>query len=148
MIRILEAILPYYGPYRNDVLKAEGDLAKALTPFLESLYKTPTAQCLVAWEAQRIRDARGGRPPALRLHDLGKVIDLYRATHWREGDDDPPPASLPAPEYTPAPEAPPAEDTPAPATPRPVIPGFPTPTPVPAPPPVPADAAPAISSSV
>lgn len=95
MVRILEAILPYYGPYRNDVLKAEGDLAKALTPFLESLYNTPTAQCLVAWEAQRIRDARGGRPPALRLHDLGKVIDLYRSTHWREGDDDPPPRRCP-----------------------------------------------------
>ncbi|WP_457062068.1 hypothetical protein [Mycobacteroides abscessus] len=146
MVRILEAILPYYGPYRNDVLKAEGDLAKALTPFLESLYNTPTAQCLVAWEAQRIRDARGGRPPALRLHDLGKVIDLYRSTHWREGDDDPPPPPLPAYEFTPPPAPPPASDTPAaPSTSRRVIPNFPTPTPAPAPT---QTSSPAISSSL
>ncbi|MBA0048042.1 hypothetical protein [Mycobacterium sp. NPDC050853] len=144
MVRILEAILPYYGPYRGDVLKAEGDLAKALTPFLESLYNTPSAQCLVAWEAQRIRDARGGRPPALRLHDLGKVIDLFRSTHFREGDDDPPPAPLPVYEYTPPPEPPPASDAPAaPTTSRSPIPNFPTPTPTPAP-----VSAPAISSSL
>lgn len=136
-IRILEAILPYYGPYRNKVLDAEGDLAKALTPFLESLYNTPTAQCLVAWEAQRIRDARGGVPPALRLHDLGKVIDLFESTHWREDDKNPPPDPLPAYEYTPPPAPPPAPDTPAPTTSRAPIPYFPTPTPTPAASPVP-----------
>jgi hypothetical protein len=146
MVRVLEAIMPYYGPYRNKVLDAEGDLARALTPFLESLYNTPSAQCLVAWEAQRIRDARGGVPPALRLHDLGKVIDLFRSTHFREGDDDPPPPPLPVYEYTPTPEPPPPApaEPPALTTSRPPIPGFPTPTStVPAPAP-----SPAVSSSM
>ncbi|EUA65555.1 hypothetical protein I541_5771 [Mycobacteroides abscessus] len=64
----------------------------------------------------------------MRLHDLGKVIDLYRSTHWREGDDDPPPPPLPAYEFTPPPAPPPASDTRRrPARSRPVIPNFPHP---------------------
>ncbi|GAB17980.1 hypothetical protein GOEFS_044_00160 [Gordonia effusa NBRC 100432] len=56
---VLEAILPFYGPYRSQFLAAEGNLAKVLAPILTRIYQSPQAACLVAWQGQIISAAKG-----------------------------------------------------------------------------------------
>lgn len=56
---ILKAILPFYGPYRDQFIAAEGQIAASLTPVLTKIYRSPAAACLVALEGQIIRNAKG-----------------------------------------------------------------------------------------
>ncbi|GAA1461405.1 hypothetical protein [Williamsia maris] len=56
---ILKAILPFYGPYREQFISAEGQFAASLTPVLTKIYQSPAAACLVALEGQIIRNAKG-----------------------------------------------------------------------------------------
>lgn len=44
------AIAPLYGPYRQDVLAAEAQLASFLQPIVASLAQAPGSECLVALE--------------------------------------------------------------------------------------------------
>jgi len=60
---VLQAILPFYGPYRQQFLGAEGALAAQLTPILQSWASSDAAVCFVAWEAQQIRNAKGKGGP-------------------------------------------------------------------------------------
>lgn len=71
---VLEAILPFYGPYRQQLLAAEGDLARQLTPILQRWASTPQAVCFVAWQAQIIRNAKGGRSTVASLARPGERI--------------------------------------------------------------------------
>ncbi|KAA0022714.1 hypothetical protein [Antrihabitans cavernicola] len=73
---VLEAILPYYGPYRQQLLDAEGELAKQLTPILDRVYNSEAASCLVAWEGQIIDQAHGGRITVASLAHPGTVVEL------------------------------------------------------------------------
>ncbi|WP_068028876.1 hypothetical protein [Nocardia mexicana] len=73
---VLEAILPYYGPYRDQLIAAEGDLAKALAPVLNQAYNTEAASCLVAWQGQLIDQAKGGPIRVPSLAHPGITVEL------------------------------------------------------------------------
>ncbi|GAC67923.1 hypothetical protein [Gordonia soli] len=70
---VLEAILPFYGPYRAQFLAAEGNLAKALAPVLTRIYQSPQAACLVAWQGQIIASAKGKRITTASLSRPGRL---------------------------------------------------------------------------
>ncbi|WP_040806336.1 hypothetical protein [Nocardia concava] len=73
---VLQAILPYYGPYRSQLIAAEGDLAKALAPVLNNIYNSEIASCFVAWQGQIIDQAKGGRITVASLAHPGTVVEL------------------------------------------------------------------------
>ncbi|QIS01932.1 hypothetical protein F5X71_06000 [Nocardia brasiliensis] len=73
---VLQAILPYYGPYRGQLIAAEGELAKALTPILNRVYNSEVASCFVAWQGQLIDQAKGGRITVASLAHPGTVVEL------------------------------------------------------------------------
>lgn len=73
---VLEAILPYYGPYRQQLLRIEGDIARDLAPVLQRLASTRPAVCFVAWQAKAIRDAKGGRLTVASLAHPGERVRL------------------------------------------------------------------------
>ncbi|MFW0788720.1 hypothetical protein [Gordonia sp. CPCC 205333] len=69
---VLEAILPFYGPYRSQFLAAEGNLAKVLAPILTRIYQSPQAACLVAWQGQIISAAKGKKVKTASLSRPGQ----------------------------------------------------------------------------
>ncbi|MBF6548988.1 hypothetical protein [Nocardia brasiliensis] len=73
---VLQAILPYYGPYRGQLIAAEGELAKVLTPILNRVYNSEIASCFVAWQGQIIDQAKGGRITVASLAHPGTVVEL------------------------------------------------------------------------
>ncbi|GAB2546894.1 hypothetical protein [Nocardia heshunensis] len=73
---VLQAILPYYGPYRSQLIAAEGDFAKALAPVLNNVYNSEIASCFVAWQGQIIDQAQGGRITVASLAHPGTVVEL------------------------------------------------------------------------
>lgn len=73
---VLEAILPYYGPYRGQLIAAEGDFAKAIAPVLDQVYNSAAASCFVAWQGQIIDQAKGGRITVASLAHPGQVVEL------------------------------------------------------------------------
>ncbi len=73
---VLEAILPYYGPYRAQLIAAEGEFARQLAPILNSVYNSEAASCLVAWQGQLIDQAEGGRITVASLAHPGTVVEL------------------------------------------------------------------------
>lgn len=73
---VLEAILPYYGPYRAQLIAAEGDLAKTLAPILNNAYNSEIASCFVAWQSQIIDQSKGGRITVASLAHPGTVVEL------------------------------------------------------------------------
>ncbi|MFI6171959.1 hypothetical protein ACIBCN_34630 [Nocardia sp. NPDC051052] len=73
---VLQAILPYYGPYRDQLIAAEGDLAKALAPILTRAYNSEAASCFVAWQGQIIDQAKGGHVTVASLAHPGAVVEL------------------------------------------------------------------------
>ncbi len=73
---VLQAILPYYGPYRDQLIAAEGNLARQLAPILDRAYDSPAASCLVAWQGQLIDQAKGGPIQVASLAHPGTVIEL------------------------------------------------------------------------
>ncbi|MBJ8348178.1 hypothetical protein [Antrihabitans sp. YC2-6] len=73
---VLEAILPYYGPYRGQLIAAEGEVAKVLAPILDRVYNSEAAACLVAWQDQVIDAAQGGRITVASLARPGTVVEL------------------------------------------------------------------------
>ncbi|MFI9506629.1 hypothetical protein [Nocardia sp. NPDC052566] len=73
---VLEAILPYYGPYRGQLIAAEGDLAKTLAPILARAYNSEIASCFVAWQGQIIDQAKGGRITVASLAHPGTLVEL------------------------------------------------------------------------
>ncbi|WP_067685886.1 hypothetical protein [Nocardia jejuensis] len=73
---VLQAILPYYGPYRDQLIAAEGDFAKVLTPILTNAYNSEIASCFVAWQGQIIDQAKGGRITVASLAHPGTVVEL------------------------------------------------------------------------
>ncbi|WP_330182872.1 hypothetical protein OHB26_03945 [Nocardia sp. NBC_01503] len=80
-----QEILPYDGPYRDQLIKAEGDFAKALTPMLTGIYNSEAASCFVARQGQIIDQAKGGRITVVSLAHPGTVVEL--------GPEEPAPAS-------------------------------------------------------
>ncbi|MFE9582417.1 hypothetical protein ACFYO1_38990 [Nocardia sp. NPDC006044] len=73
---VLQAILPYYGPYRDQLIAAEGNLAKVLAPILTNAYNSEAASCFVAWQGQIIDQAKGGRITVASLAHPGTVVEL------------------------------------------------------------------------
>ncbi|MGU3293653.1 hypothetical protein [Williamsia sp. M5A3_1d] len=73
---VLQAILPFYGPYRDQFIAAEGQWAAAIAPALASAYQSPAAACLTAFEGQLIRAAKGNRVTAPSLAHPGRVVTL------------------------------------------------------------------------
>ncbi|MFB8283018.1 hypothetical protein [Nocardia colli] len=73
---VLQAILPYYGPYRGQLIAAEGELAKVLAPILTNAYNSEAASCFVAWQGQIIDQAKGGRITVASLAHPGTVVEL------------------------------------------------------------------------
>ncbi|WP_069167747.1 hypothetical protein, partial [Nocardia altamirensis] len=73
---VLQAILPYYGPYRGQLIAAEGELAKVLAPILARAYNSDIASCFVAWQGQIIDQAKGGRITVASLAHPGTVVEL------------------------------------------------------------------------
>lgn len=73
---VLQAILPYYGPYRDQLIAAEGDFAKAIAPILTNAYNSPVASCFVAWQGQIIDQAKGAPIKVASLAHPGAVIEL------------------------------------------------------------------------
>lgn len=73
---VLEAILPYYGPYRGQLIAAEGEFAKAVTPILNRAYNSEIASCFVAWQGRLIDQAKGGRITVASLAHPGTLIEL------------------------------------------------------------------------
>jgi hypothetical protein len=49
---------PYYTPYRQQILKAESDLAAALAPYSQKLAASPLAGCLLDLEAALVNDTK------------------------------------------------------------------------------------------
>lgn len=72
---VLEAILPYYGPYRDQLIAAEGDLARNLAPVLERIHDSEAASCFVAWQGQLIEQAKGGPVRVASAHP-GATVEL------------------------------------------------------------------------
>lgn len=50
-------IAPLYTPYRQDILKAEAELAAALTPFVQKLATSPLGGCIVELQAVLLEDS-------------------------------------------------------------------------------------------
>ncbi|NKY47864.1 hypothetical protein B7C42_02330 [Nocardia cerradoensis] len=73
---VLQAILPYYGPYRDQLIAAEGDLARQLAPVLDQAYNSELASCFVAWQGQIIDQAKGGPIHVASLAHPGTVVEL------------------------------------------------------------------------
>lgn len=73
---VLEAILPYYGPYRQQLINAEGELAKVLAPMLDRAYHSEAASCLVAWQGQLLGAGKGGKVAVASLAHPGAVVEL------------------------------------------------------------------------
>lgn len=73
---VLQAILPYYGPYRSQLIAAEGDFAKAIAPILNNVYNSEAASCFVAWQGQIIDQAQGGRITVASLAHPGTTVEL------------------------------------------------------------------------
>ncbi|PXX66304.1 hypothetical protein DFR70_10351 [Nocardia tenerifensis] len=73
---VLQAILPYYGPYRDQLIAAEGDLAKTLAPILTRAYNSEIASCFVAWQGQIIDQAKNGRITVASLAHPGTTVEL------------------------------------------------------------------------
>ncbi|MFI6045413.1 hypothetical protein ACIA8C_27545 [Nocardia sp. NPDC051321] len=73
---VLQAILPYYGPYRDQLIAAEGELAKVLAPILTNVYNSEAASCFVAWQGQIIDQAKGGHITVASLAHPGAVVEL------------------------------------------------------------------------
>ncbi|MDL9947647.1 hypothetical protein QSJ19_19085 [Gordonia sp. ABSL11-1] len=73
---VLAAILPYYGPYRQQLLDAEVELGRVLTPILQRFYASDAASCLVAWEAQIVDRAKGRPIQVFSLARPGAIITL------------------------------------------------------------------------
>lgn len=73
---VLQAILPYYGPYRDQLIAAEGGLAKVLAPILTNAYNSEAASCFVAWQGQIIDQAKGGHITVASLAHPGTVVEL------------------------------------------------------------------------
>ncbi|MFI5777460.1 hypothetical protein [Nocardia sp. NPDC051570] len=73
---VLQAILPYYGPYRGQLIAAEGELARQLAPILDRAYNSEAASCLVAWQGQLIDQAKGGPVRVASLAHPGTVVEL------------------------------------------------------------------------
>jgi len=73
---VLQAILPYYGPYRDQLIAAEGGLSRQLAPILDRVYDSPAASCFVAWQGQLIAQAKNGRIQVASLAHPGTVVDL------------------------------------------------------------------------
>ncbi|WP_228823644.1 hypothetical protein [Nocardia blacklockiae] len=73
---VLEAILPYYGPYRDQLIAAEGDLAKALAPALNRIHDSEAASCFVAWQGQLIDQAKGAPIRVASLAHPGTTVEL------------------------------------------------------------------------
>ncbi|MBF6334086.1 hypothetical protein [Nocardia transvalensis] len=73
---VLQAILPYYGPYRGQLIAAEGELAKQLAPILDRVYNSEAASCFVAWQGQLIDQAKGGPLRVPSLAHPGTVVEL------------------------------------------------------------------------
>ncbi|WP_107654419.1 hypothetical protein [Nocardia suismassiliense] len=73
---VLQAILPYYGPYRDQLIAAEGELAKVLAPILTRAYNSEIASCFVAWQGQIIDQAKGGHITVASLAHPGTVVEL------------------------------------------------------------------------
>jgi hypothetical protein len=77
---VLQAILPFYGPYRQQFLSAEGALAAQLTPILQNWASSDVAVCFVAWEAQQIRNAKGAPLRTVSLTQPWTTLN-YDGTH-------------------------------------------------------------------
>ncbi|MFJ1460171.1 hypothetical protein [Nocardia sp. N2S4-5] len=73
---VLEAILPYYGPYRDQLIAAEGDLARNLAPALDRIHDSEAASCFVAWQGQLIEQAKGGPVRVASLAHPGTTVEL------------------------------------------------------------------------
>ncbi|QIS17996.1 hypothetical protein [Nocardia terpenica] len=73
---VLQAILPYYGPYRSQLIAAEGDVARQLAPILDRAYNSEIASCFVAWQGQLIDQAKGGPVRVASLAHPGTVVEL------------------------------------------------------------------------
>ncbi|RDI64221.1 hypothetical protein [Nocardia pseudobrasiliensis] len=73
---VLQAILPYYGPYRGQLIAAEGELAKQLAPILDRVYNSEAASCFVAWQGQLIDQAKGGPVRVPSLARPGAIVEL------------------------------------------------------------------------
>ncbi|MEG8181807.1 hypothetical protein GZH49_25245 [Nocardia terpenica] len=73
---VLQAILPYYGPYRSQLIAAEGDVARQLAPILDRAYNSEIASCFVAWQGQLIDQAKGGPIRVPSLAHPGTVVEL------------------------------------------------------------------------
>ncbi|WP_067682165.1 hypothetical protein [Nocardia miyunensis] len=73
---VLQAILPYYGPYRDQLIAAEGQLARQLTPILDRVYNSEIAACFVAWQGQLIAQSKDGRIRVASLAHPGTTVEL------------------------------------------------------------------------
>ncbi|MBF6061931.1 hypothetical protein IU500_19730 [Nocardia terpenica] len=73
---VLQAILPYYGPYRSQLIAAEGNVARQLAPILDRAYNSEIASCFVAWQGQLIDQAEGGPIRVPSLAHPGAVVEL------------------------------------------------------------------------
>ncbi|MDL9937126.1 hypothetical protein QSJ18_10265 [Gordonia sp. ABSL1-1] len=73
---VLEAILPFYGPYRQQLLDSEVALGRILTPILQRFYASDVASCFVAWQAQIISRAKGKPIRVASLSRPGTILRL------------------------------------------------------------------------
>lgn len=73
---VLAAILPFYGPYREQFIASEGRFAASVAPVLQATYDSPAAACLTALQGEVIRQAKGGQVTAPSLTRPGQVVRL------------------------------------------------------------------------
>lgn len=73
---VLQAILPYYGPYRDQLILAEGQFARQLAPILDRVYDSEAASCFVAWQGQLIARSKNGRIRVPSLAHPGTTVEL------------------------------------------------------------------------
>ncbi|GAA2066351.1 hypothetical protein [Williamsia deligens] len=73
---VLAAILPFYGPYRDQFIASEGKFAASIAPVLTATYDSPAAACLTAVQGELIRQAHGGQVTAPSLTRPGQVVRL------------------------------------------------------------------------
>jgi hypothetical protein len=73
---VLQAILPYYGPYRDQLILAEGQFARQLAPILDRVYDSEAASCFVAWQGQLIARSKDGRIRIPSLAHPGATVEL------------------------------------------------------------------------
>lgn len=78
-LNTLNAIKPFYQPYRKQFIEALTKAGNDMTPVLQEMAATPLGACFVAWEAQVVIGLQTGRYSTIATTGLGQLGAFARS---------------------------------------------------------------------